>query len=69
VAFDLWTMQAGIQFDNVLLTPSEEEARTLAERLWKPKHLLEEALEAEASRKLVRMMSRRHGPARPRPAL
>ncbi|KAI9505663.1 Calreticulin/calnexin, partial [Coemansia spiralis] len=38
VGFELWTMQAGISFDNIYLGGSENIAAQLAEDVWKTKH-------------------------------
>ena len=42
-------MQANIQFDNILLTRSWEEAKAYAEKTWRPKQAAELELEAAAS--------------------
>ncbi|KAI9228882.1 MAG: calnexin [Piptocephalis tieghemiana] len=49
VGFELWTMQSDILFDNLYIGHSEEEAKTLAETSWRPKHEAEKKLE-EASK-------------------
>jgi len=41
VGFELWTMQANIVFDNILITPSIQEAKAFAEATWAVKNKLE----------------------------
>merc|ERR1712048_572796 len=36
VGFELWTVNKGSIFDNILLTDSYEHAKTVAEEVWKP---------------------------------
>ncbi|KAJ1882958.1 hypothetical protein LPJ66_011082, partial [Kickxella alabastrina] len=38
VGFELWTMQAGITFDNIYLGDSAETAARIVDDVWKPKH-------------------------------
>ncbi|KAJ2776465.1 hypothetical protein H4R18_005655 [Coemansia javaensis] len=38
IGFELWTMQAGITFDNIYLGHSAEAAARIAEDVWRPKH-------------------------------
>jgi hypothetical protein len=41
VAFELWTVTAGITFDNVLVTDDEAEAASWAKEHWQPKQAAE----------------------------
>lgn len=41
LAFELWTIDSGYTFDNVLLSTDEAEAQQAREELWKPKHAAE----------------------------
>merc|ERR1712176_1252152 len=36
VGFELWTVNKGSIFDNILLTDSYEHAKAVAEKVWKP---------------------------------
>ncbi|KAL1925541.1 uncharacterized protein VTP21DRAFT_424 [Calcarisporiella thermophila] len=45
VGFELWTMQNQILFDNIYLGHSVEDAKRLAEEVWKPKHAIEKEAE------------------------
>ena len=47
-------MQANIQFDNILITNSPEEASAFAEKTWRPKYILEIKLEEELKKTPVR---------------
>ncbi|KAJ2226635.1 hypothetical protein IWW45_007374 [Coemansia sp. RSA 485] len=38
VGFELWTMQAGITFDNIYLGDSADAASRISDNVWKPKH-------------------------------
>ncbi|KAI9469258.1 hypothetical protein LPJ78_002826 [Coemansia sp. RSA 989] len=38
IGFELWTMQAGITFDNIYLGDSVDAASKIADEVWKPKH-------------------------------
>ncbi|KAI8321985.1 Calreticulin/calnexin, partial [Martensiomyces pterosporus] len=49
VGFELWTMQAGITFNNIYLGASAEAAAAIAKDVWKPKFDTEAAVE-EATR-------------------
>ncbi|KAJ1996870.1 hypothetical protein H4R26_006034, partial [Coemansia thaxteri] len=44
VGFELWTMQAGIAFDNIYLGSSHSVAAQIADDVWKPKHDAELAI-------------------------
>ncbi|KAJ2714505.1 hypothetical protein H4R19_001695 [Coemansia spiralis] len=46
VGFELWTMQAGITFDNIYLGDSLDAAARIADNVWKPKHDSELAVHA-----------------------
>jgi len=54
VALELWTMNKGVLFDNMLITHSEEEARDFAQRTWAKRHEAEKAEEKARSDKLER---------------
>ncbi|XP_038693542.1 calnexin homolog [Tripterygium wilfordii] len=41
VGIEIWTMQDGILFDNILITRDEKVAETYRERTWKPKYQAE----------------------------
>lgn len=41
VGFELWTMDDGVLFDNVLITRSEEEAKAFAAKTWGARHVIE----------------------------
>jgi len=43
VGFELWTMDDGVLFDNVLITRSEEEAKEFAAKTWGVRHAAETA--------------------------
>nr|XP_043638954.1 calnexin homolog [Erigeron canadensis] len=42
IGIEIWTMQDGILFDNILITNDEKTALTIRETTWKPKFKLEE---------------------------
>lgn len=48
VGFELWTMDEGVMFDNVLITRSEEVAADFAAKTWGVRHAAEAAAKAEA---------------------
>ncbi|KAJ2849587.1 hypothetical protein IWW36_002520 [Coemansia brasiliensis] len=51
IGFELWTMQAGITFDNIYLGDSVELANRIADDVWKPKHDSELAVLEETNPK------------------
>ena len=42
VAVEIWTMDQGYYFDNVLVTNDAEKAKEYREKHWQPKHEVEE---------------------------
>lgn len=48
VGFELWTMDDGTLFDNVLITRSDEVATDFAAKTWGVRHAVEAAAKAEA---------------------
>lgn len=42
VAVEIWTMDQGYYFDNVLVTNDAEKAKEYREKYWQPKHEVEE---------------------------
>ena len=50
VAFELWTVQDGILFDNILLSTSEQYARDFALKTWGAKHEKERAAQIKAAK-------------------
>eukprot|EP00217_Crustomastix_stigmatica_P005790 CAMPEP_0183796224 /NCGR_PEP_ID=MMETSP0803_2-20130417/9091_1 /TAXON_ID=195967 /ORGANISM="Crustomastix stigmata, Strain CCMP3273" /LENGTH=546 /DNA_ID=CAMNT_0026040843 /DNA_START=1 /DNA_END=1638 /DNA_ORIENTATION=+ len=51
VALEVWTMSAGIVFDNLLITPSEETAEAYGDATWQVKYTKQAAFEAEGQPK------------------
>lgn len=51
IGIEIWTMQDGIVFDNILVTHDEEEAKKYRETTWKPKFDAEKAKAAEEEEK------------------
>ncbi|KAL2631672.1 hypothetical protein R1flu_016358 [Riccia fluitans] len=51
IGIEIWTMQDGILFDNVLVTHDEEEATGYREKTWKPKFEAEKSKAAEEEEK------------------
>lgn len=47
VGIEIWTMEDGILFDNILVTHDEAAAAEYRETTWKPKHAVEAAAEKE----------------------
>mmetsp|Transcript_2753 Transcript_2753/g.3209 ORF Transcript_2753/g.3209 Transcript_2753/m.3209 type:complete len:550 (+) Transcript_2753:27-1676(+) len=43
VGFELWTMQDGIEFDNIYIGTDEDDARAFGEATWREKHTREQA--------------------------
>lgn len=50
VAFELWTVQDGILFDNILLSTSEDYARSFALQTWGAKHEKERAAQIKKAK-------------------
>lgn len=42
VAVEIWTMDQGYYFDNVLVTNDAEKAKEYREKYWQPKHEIEQ---------------------------
>ncbi|KAJ2353891.1 hypothetical protein IWW50_003513 [Coemansia erecta] len=61
VGFELWTMQAGITFDNIYIGDSAKTAEQIAENVWKPKHdselAVREALNPKPAKKAESKLS------------
>ncbi|KAG6410658.1 hypothetical protein SASPL_128723 [Salvia splendens] len=47
IGIEIWTMQDGILFDNILISSSEKEAETYRETAWKPKFSVEKEKQKE----------------------
>ncbi|KAL1554070.1 calnexin [Salvia divinorum] len=47
IGIEIWTMQDGILFDNILISSSEKEAETYRETTWKPKFSVEKEKQKE----------------------
>jgi calnexin len=54
VGIEVWTMNAGLLFDNVLVTRNETEAQDFAAATFTPKHAVQAAAAEEESRELAR---------------
>jgi len=51
VGFELWTVNKGSLFDNILITDSFEHAKSVAEKVWKPWVEKEKELKKEQDKK------------------